>query len=115
MSSTCSRVLKALEDCQKKHPYDGQYVCTHLTKAAGWCIFAYLCPTEVRGIEDCIGIPSSLGKAPILPARCAHKGVLLEACLEAQQALAEQRTTSCGGARPYKKGADASAIPGGAA
>jgi hypothetical protein len=43
--TTCTRVLQALADCQKKHPRE-PYVCQHLQRAAGWCLFRVACPDE---------------------------------------------------------------------
>jgi hypothetical protein len=43
--TTCTRVLQALADCQKKHPRE-PYVCQHLQRAAGWCLFKTACPEE---------------------------------------------------------------------
>jgi hypothetical protein len=37
----------------------------------------------VRAIEDCIGIGSSAGRAPIIPKRCQDRAALLEACIGA--------------------------------
>jgi hypothetical protein len=62
----------------------------------------------VRAIEDCIGISNSSGRAPIIPAKCADRAALLEACLEAQQEVAESKTGTCGGAQPIPKPAAAS-------
>jgi hypothetical protein len=80
-----------------------QLICASLTAAAGWCIFKGLCPAEVRSIEDCIGISNSSGRAPVIPARCADRAALLEACLESQQEIAEAKTGQCGGAQPIPK------------
>lgn len=80
-----------------------QLFCAGLTAAAGWCIFKGLCPAEVRSIEDCIGISNSAGRAPVIPARCADRAALLEACLESQQEVAERKTGQCGGAQPIPK------------
>ncbi|KAF8059178.1 hypothetical protein HT031_005350 [Scenedesmus sp. PABB004] len=68
---SCPRILQALQDCQRKSRRDADLVCAGLTAAAGWCIFSSICPAEVRAIEDCIGISSSLGKAPAIPKHCA--------------------------------------------
>lgn len=102
---SCPRVLAALADCQRKHERskDADLFCAGLTAAAGWCIFKGLCPAEVRAIEDCIGISNSSGRAPIIPAKCADRAALLEACLEAQQQVAESKTGTCGGAQPIPK------------
>ncbi|KAI8473190.1 MAG: hypothetical protein J3K34DRAFT_519200 [Monoraphidium minutum] len=125
----------------------GTFYCSHLSAAAGWCIFSGLCPAEgaasrrraarprgarcraavapipysgparfahpphtlactrthtapVRAIEDCIGIGSSAGKAPVIPKRCQDRAALLEACLESKQALAEAKTSRCSGPQP---------------
>lgn len=61
------------------------------------------CFLVVRAIEDCIGIGNSSGKAPVIPARCADRAALLEACLESQQELAQAKTGSCGGAQPIPR------------
>lgn len=57
----------------------------------------------VRSIEDCIGISSSQGKAPVIPKRCADRAALLEACIESKQELASERTSRCSGAQPIPK------------
>lgn len=43
--ATCTRVLNALADCQRKHPRE-PYVCQHLQRAAAWCLFRQACPDE---------------------------------------------------------------------
>lgn len=78
------------------------FFCRHLHAAAGWCLFARLCPAEVAAIEDCIGISKSIGGCPAIPKRCADRAALLEACLDAQQAVAEERTTRCQGPQPLR-------------
>eukprot|EP00877_Chromochloris_zofingiensis_P005805 jgi/Chrzof1/15225/Cz09g32040.t1 len=100
---SCIRILAALEDCQRKHRNNRDLVCSSLTAAAGWCIFYSVCPKEVRAIEDCIGISKSIGKAPVIPAHCAHRAAALEACIEAQQILAEQKINRCVGPQPVPK------------
>jgi hypothetical protein len=62
----------------------------------------------VRSIEDCIGISNSAGRAPVIPAKCADRAALLEACLESQQELAKAKTGRCGGAQPIPKPSPAS-------
>ncbi|GBF87611.1 hypothetical protein Rsub_00322 [Raphidocelis subcapitata] len=97
---SCARVIAALQDCQRKHKREVDFYCSHLTAAAGWCIFSGLCPAEVRAIEDCIGIGSSAGKAPIIPKRCQDRAALLEACIESKQTIAKARTERCAGPQP---------------
>ncbi|WIA38681.1 hypothetical protein OEZ86_001987 [Tetradesmus obliquus] len=111
---SCPRVLKALEDCQRKAKNDADWICAGLTAAAGWCIFASLCPAEVRAIEDCIGIGASYGKAPVIPQRCQDRAALLEACLESHQDIAKEKTGRCKGAQPIPKPQPA-AVPAAAA
>ena len=43
--ATCTRMLNALADCQKKHPRE-PYICQHLQRAAAWCLFRQACPDE---------------------------------------------------------------------
>jgi hypothetical protein len=57
----------------------------------------------VRAIEDCIGISSSIGKAPIIPKHCADRAALLEACIESHQAIADEKTNRCSGPQPIPK------------
>lgn len=57
----------------------------------------------VRAIEDCIGIGDSSGKAPLIPKHCQDRAALLEACLEAKQVVAEERTNRCQGPQPISK------------
>lgn len=77
-----------------------QFVCQHLAASAGWCMWSNLCPQEVRGIEDCLGVASSAGTAPRIPQRCAPQAARLEACIEAHQLLADERTDRCTGPQP---------------
>lgn len=44
--ASCIKVLNALSDCQRKHPHEAGYVCAHLQRAAGWCLFRQACPDE---------------------------------------------------------------------
>jgi hypothetical protein len=39
----------------------------------------------------------------VIPKHCADRAALLEACIEAQQALASERTGRCSGAQPIPK------------
>jgi hypothetical protein len=63
-------------------------------------MWSNLCPQEVRGIEDCLGVSSSAGAAPRIPQRCAPQAARLEACIEAHQLLADERTDRCSGPQP---------------
>jgi hypothetical protein len=63
-------------------------------------MWSNLCPQEVRGIEDCLGVASSAGAAPRIPAKCATQAARLEACIEAHQQLADERTDRCTGPQP---------------
>jgi hypothetical protein len=65
----------------------------------------------VRAIEDCIGIGSSAGKAPIIPKRCQDRAALLEACLESKQAIAEAKTSRCSGPQPIPAAPEAAPAP----
>jgi hypothetical protein len=65
----------------------------------------------VRAIEDCIGIGSSAGKAPVIPKRCQDRAALLEACIESKQVLAEAKTSRCAGPQPIPAAGDAAAAP----
>ena len=56
----------------------------------------------MRAIEDCIGIASSAGRAPVIPKRCQDRAALLEACLESKQTIAEARTGACSGPQPVR-------------
>lgn len=81
--ASCTRVLHALEGCQRKHPHEAGYVCAHLQRAAGWCLFRQACPDEgepgPQALPACIQTgcqPGLMPKAlcPALrlatPARC---------------------------------------------
>lgn len=50
--ATCTRVLNALADCQRKHPRE-PYVCQHLQRAAAWCLFRQACPGEGGPARGC--------------------------------------------------------------
>ena len=94
MGGSCYQVMRALQDCTKKHPKEGNGICQHLTAQAGWCIFQSICPKEVRALEDCVGV-SSIRSVSHIPTRCAEREELLSACLEGQRQAAEDRTAAC--------------------
>jgi hypothetical protein len=78
-------------------------------------MWSNLCPQEVRNIEDCIGVVSSAGTAPRIPPRCAAPVAQLEACIEAHQLLADERTDRCTGPQPINGPAAAAAVAAAAA
>jgi hypothetical protein len=71
------------------------------------CVSVHVLHCAVRAIEDCIGISNSAGRAPFIPAHCADRAALLEACVEAQQSVAQEKTGRCKGAQPIPKPAPA--------
>ena len=62
--TTCTRVLQALADCQRKHVPP---TCQHLQRAAGWCLFRTACPDE--GVWE----PAALAAAPVTAPRHLHR------------------------------------------
>jgi len=96
-----------------QQPQHQQFVCQNLTASAGWCMWSNLCPEEVRGIEDCIGVSSTSAAPRGIPPRCATKVALLEACIEAHQLLADERTDRCTGPQPVRDGPGAAAAAAG--
>ncbi|KAL4451716.1 hypothetical protein ABPG75_007378 [Micractinium tetrahymenae] len=80
----CTKLLGALADCQRKHPHESRYVCAHLQRAGGWCLFRQACPDEVDALEACAGAssqrPASAGP-PTIPRKCHQQVLAFEACL----------------------------------
>ncbi|KAG2491939.1 hypothetical protein HYH03_009672 [Edaphochlamys debaryana] len=93
--TSCHRVYQALQDCQRRYPRDHEAVCQHLTSKAGWCLFAGICPKEVRDLEDCVGTTNATQIGVHVPTRCEHKAETLSACIEGYRAAAERRTNEC--------------------
>jgi hypothetical protein len=54
-------------------------------------------PAAARDLDDCLGVSTSICKAPAIPKRCQAKADALEACVQAHQALAQERTGRCSG------------------
>lgn len=41
-----------------------------------------VCPKEVAGLEDCVGIASRYGAPPAVPKRCKKALTALDVCME---------------------------------
>ncbi|GFH16536.1 uncharacterized protein HaLaN_12970, partial [Haematococcus lacustris] len=86
-------------------------ICRHLHVAAGWCIFAELCPREVAALEDCLGVPNMRHVGPgCIPSKCRLREEQLAICLEVQQEGAQARTAACPG-KAAREAAAAAAAP----
>lgn len=79
----CKKVLTALSDCQRKHPHESSYVCAHLQRAAGWCLFRQACPDEGgQGYRGCCTWHSHLlvPQPWALPTGCPRPSARRVAC-----------------------------------
>ncbi|KAF5842730.1 hypothetical protein DUNSADRAFT_5497 [Dunaliella salina] len=107
---SCDKILQSLRDCTKKTGQQGsELFCQHLHQQAGWCLFKALCPAEVEGLEDCLGITNIRTHSSHIPAnKCRLQQELLSACIEGQQAASEARTAACPSKnrQPPNQGAD---------